>query len=100
MQTPHEGWLNFILHYLQVFDQYFKTCRFQSILSVFRSIGNLEKTVETCKISLPLSESLLIIELKCKHGIAKLYNLRYFEYEGVEVSITSLKCKWSYLIDY
>jgi len=60
----------------------------KSILSVFRSIGNLEKTVETCKISLPLSESLLIIELKCKHGIAKLYNLRYFEYEGVEAEFS------------
>ena len=60
---------------------------FQSILSVFRSIGNLEKTVETCTMSLPLSESLLIIELRCKHGIVKLYNLKFFEYEMVEVSV-------------
>jgi len=60
----------------------------KSILSVFRCIGNLEKTVETCKISLPLTDALLIIELKCKHGIVKLYNLRYFDCEMVEAEFT------------
>lgn len=59
---------------------------FQSILSVFRSIGSLEKSVETCKIMLPLLEALLIIEFRCKHGIVKYFNLRYFECESVEVS--------------
>ncbi len=53
---------------------------------MFRSIGSLEKSVETCTIRLPLLEALLIIEFKCKHGIAKLFNLRYFECESVEVS--------------
>ena len=58
----------------------------QSILSVFRSIGNLEKSVETCQISLPVLEALLIIEFKCKYGIVKLFNLRYFETTAVDVS--------------
>ena len=57
----------------------------QSILSVFRSISSIEKTVETCKIDLPLLEALLIIEIKCKHGIIKHFNLRYFECESVDV---------------
>ncbi|XP_057369553.1 cell cycle checkpoint control protein RAD9A-like isoform X2 [Daphnia carinata] len=64
----------------------------KSILSVFRSIGSLEKSVETCNITLPLLEALLIIEFKCKHGIIKHFNLRYFECESVEAEF----CKSGY----
>nr|SVE75279.1 EOG090X0A9P [Daphnia dolichocephala] len=64
----------------------------KSILSVFRSIGSLEKTVETCSIALPFLEALLIIEFKCKHGIIKHFNLRYFECESVEAEF----CKEDY----
>ncbi|KAK4010634.1 cell cycle checkpoint control protein RAD9A isoform X2 [Daphnia magna] len=64
----------------------------KSILSVFRSIGSLEKSVETCNIMLPLLEALLIIEFKCKHGIIKHFNLRYFECESVEAEF----CKSGY----
>nr|SVE94392.1 EOG090X0A9P [Simocephalus serrulatus] len=60
----------------------------KSILSVFRSIGSLDKSVETCNISLPLLEALLIIEFKCKHGIVKKFNLRYFECESVEAEFS------------
>ncbi|XP_046638173.1 cell cycle checkpoint control protein RAD9A-like isoform X2 [Daphnia pulicaria] len=60
----------------------------KSILSVFRSIGSLEKSVETCKIMLPLLEALLIIEFRCKHGIVKYFNLRYFECESVEAEFS------------
>nr|SVE73710.1 EOG090X0A9P [Daphnia atkinsoni] len=60
----------------------------KSILSVFRSIGSLEKSVETCHITLPLLEALLIIEFKCKHGIIKHFNLRYFECESVEAEFS------------
>lgn len=82
MQTAYEGISLFTMigNHVQVLSTY------QSILSVFRSIANLEKSVETCAISLPRSEALLIIELKCKHGIAKMFNLRYYECESVEVS--------------
>nr|SVE88792.1 EOG090X0A9P [Daphnia sinensis]SVE89416.1 EOG090X0A9P [Daphnia sinensis]SVE90665.1 EOG090X0A9P [Daphnia sinensis]SVE91291.1 EOG090X0A9P [Daphnia sinensis] len=64
----------------------------KSILSVFRSIGSLDKSVETCTITLPLLEALLIIEFKCKHGIVKHFNLRYFECESVEAEF----CKNGY----
>nr|SVE73091.1 EOG090X0A9P [Ceriodaphnia reticulata] len=60
----------------------------KSILSVFRSIGSLEKSVETCNIRLPLLEALLIIEFRCKHGIVKHFNLRYFECESVEAEFS------------
>nr|SVE74334.1 EOG090X0A9P [Daphnia barbata] len=64
----------------------------KSILSVFRSIGSLEKAVETCSIALPFLEALLVIEFKCKHGIIKHFNLRYFECESVEADF----CKEDY----
>ena len=51
-------------------------------VNVFPSIGIVSKSVETYISRL---YALLVVELKCKHGIFKCFNLRFFEANSLEV---------------
>ncbi|XP_014670806.1 PREDICTED: cell cycle checkpoint control protein RAD9A-like isoform X2 [Priapulus caudatus] len=55
----------------------------KSCLSVFRSLSNIERTVDTCKVRLDSNEARLTFQLRCKHGIVKTYNLTYIESEAL-----------------
>ncbi|ESO13046.1 hypothetical protein HELRODRAFT_62760, partial [Helobdella robusta] len=55
-----------------------------SCLMVFKSLSNLEKTVDKCKISLNVDEDRLMFQLQCRHGLVKTYNLTYFECENLQ----------------
>ncbi|XP_068111330.1 cell cycle checkpoint control protein RAD9A isoform X2 [Hyperolius riggenbachi] len=56
----------------------------KSVISVFRSLPSLEKTVEKCLISLNNSNSRLVIQLFCKYGVTKTHNLSYQECESLQ----------------
>ncbi|XP_041348461.1 cell cycle checkpoint control protein RAD9A-like isoform X2 [Gigantopelta aegis] len=56
----------------------------KSILSVFRSMSSIEKSVERVKITLNNDESRLVFQLYCKHGIVKTHNLAFIECETLE----------------
>ncbi|KAM3913193.1 cell cycle checkpoint control protein RAD9A [Leptodactylus fuscus] len=56
----------------------------KSVLSVFRSLASLEKTVEKCVIRLNTASSRLVIQLFCKYGVTKTHNLSYQECESLQ----------------
>ncbi|XP_046579415.1 cell cycle checkpoint control protein RAD9A-like [Haliotis rubra] len=56
----------------------------KSILTVFRSLYTIEKTVERCKIHLDNDESRLVFQLHCRHGIVKTHNLAFIECEQLQ----------------
>ncbi|NP_001082600.1 RAD9 checkpoint clamp component A L homeolog isoform X2 [Xenopus laevis] len=56
----------------------------KSVISVFRSLPSLEKTVEKCLISLNTTNSRLVIQLLCKYGITKTHNLSYQDCESLQ----------------
>ncbi|KAK3085066.1 hypothetical protein FSP39_023670 [Pinctada imbricata] len=56
----------------------------KSCLSVFRSMSNIEKTVERCQITLNLEKARLVFKLYCKHGIVKTHNLAFIECETLQ----------------
>ncbi|XP_040176765.1 cell cycle checkpoint control protein RAD9A [Rana temporaria] len=56
----------------------------KSVVSVFRSLPSLEKTVEKCLISLNTNSSRLVIQLFCKYGVTKTHNLSYQDCESLQ----------------
>ncbi|XP_075073351.1 cell cycle checkpoint control protein RAD9A isoform X1 [Mixophyes fleayi] len=56
----------------------------KSVVSVFRSLPSLEKTVEKCLISLNTARSRLVIQLFCKYGVTKTHNLSYQDCESLQ----------------
>ncbi|KAE8591548.1 hypothetical protein XENTR_v10018489 [Xenopus tropicalis] len=56
----------------------------KTVISVFRSLPSLEKTVEKCLISLNAEKSRLVIQLLCKYGITKTHNLSYQDCESLQ----------------
>ncbi|KAM9326190.1 cell cycle checkpoint control protein RAD9A [Gastrophryne carolinensis] len=64
----------------------------KSVISVFRSLPSLEKTVERCLISLNTSSSRLVIQLFCKYGITKTHNLSYQDCESLQAVYSTDTC--------
>ncbi|GFV22284.1 cell cycle checkpoint control protein RAD9A [Trichonephila clavipes] len=58
----------------------------KSCLMAFRSLPNLEKTVEKCLFDLTSSADYLLLKFFCKHGLVKIYQLPYVENETVQGS--------------
>ena len=56
----------------------------KSCLTVFKSLSNLDKTVEKCRIHLDMKEARLVFQLYCKHGIVKTHNLSFIECETLQ----------------
>ena len=53
-------------HYLSHFS--FLCVFFQSVMTVFRNLSNIDKTVEKCRVSLNTSEDRLVFQMYCRHG--------------------------------
>ena len=54
--------------YSMIVSHFLKLFIFQSCLTVFKSMSNVEKTVEKCQINLNVQKARLIFKLYCKHG--------------------------------
>lgn len=52
---------------------------------VFKSVSNIEKSVESCDIQLNEDECRLVFQLKCRHGILKTHQLTFQECETLQV---------------
>jgi hypothetical protein len=63
----------------------FKNGTFQAILMAFRSINALDKTVESCTITISAKDSKTRIELKCRYNVTKIYSLPFIECESIKV---------------
>ncbi|XP_052261138.1 cell cycle checkpoint control protein RAD9A-like isoform X5 [Dreissena polymorpha] len=64
----------------------------KSILTVFRSLATIEKTVERCKIRLNMKDSRLVFQLYCRHGIVKTHNLAFIECETLQAVFAKDMC--------
>ncbi|XP_071986466.1 cell cycle checkpoint control protein RAD9A isoform X1 [Engystomops pustulosus] len=64
----------------------------KSVLSVFRSLPSLEKTVEKCVIKLNTAASRLVIQLFCKYGVTKTHNLSYQDCESLQAVYNPDSC--------
>ncbi|KAM4692594.1 cell cycle checkpoint control protein RAD9A [Rhinophrynus dorsalis] len=64
----------------------------KSVLSVFRSLPSLEKTVEKCLISLSTTGNSLVIQLLCKYGVTKTHNLSYQDCESLQAVYNTDTC--------
>ncbi|KAG8194856.1 hypothetical protein JTE90_017289 [Oedothorax gibbosus] len=56
----------------------------KSCLMAFRSVPNLEKSVEKCQFDLTAAADYLLLKFFCKHGMVKTYQLHYVENETVQ----------------
>ncbi|XP_055861671.1 cell cycle checkpoint control protein RAD9B-like [Biomphalaria glabrata] len=56
----------------------------KSIMTVFRSLGTIDKTVEKCQISLNMIDARLVFQMYCRHGIIKTHNLAFIECETLQ----------------
>ncbi|XP_022343172.2 cell cycle checkpoint control protein RAD9A-like [Crassostrea virginica] len=64
----------------------------KSCLTVFKSMSNVEKTVEKCQINLNVQKARLIFKLYCKHGIVKTHNLAFIECETLQAVFSKDMC--------
>lgn len=64
----------------------------KSILTVFKSMSTIEKTVERCQIKLNMKEARLVFQLYCKHGIVKTHNLAFIECETLQAVFSKEQC--------
>ncbi|ROT76528.1 hypothetical protein C7M84_004896 [Penaeus vannamei] len=64
----------------------------KACLNVFKSLATLERTVERCKITLDGEEDKLGIQLNCRHGINKTYNLSFIECETLQAVFDRESC--------
>ncbi|XP_002130648.2 cell cycle checkpoint control protein RAD9A [Ciona intestinalis] len=77
----------------------------KTLLQVFKSLANIERSVETCDINLDGDECRLVFQLKCKHGITKTHHLTFQECESLQavfakdLSPNVLKCDHKVLSD-
>ncbi|XP_076041140.1 cell cycle checkpoint control protein Rad9 [Oratosquilla oratoria] len=61
-------------------------------VNVFKNIASLEKSVDKCKLCLDDDEAKFIIQLSCKHGIIKTYNLCFIECETLQAVYDKSTC--------
>lgn len=64
----------------------------KSCLSVFKSLGTIERIVDRCSIKMDLEEESLIFLLYCRHGITKTYNLGYQDCESLQAVFSKNLC--------
>jgi hypothetical protein len=60
---------------------------------VFKSISQLEKTVETAEITLVPLESKLKVRLNCKFSVSKTYTLPFLECEPLKANYDASQAK-------
>ncbi|KAH9488531.1 cell cycle checkpoint control protein rad9a [Bulinus truncatus] len=64
----------------------------KSIMTVFRSLATIDKTVEKCTISLNMTDARLVFQMYCRHGIIKTHNLAFIECETLQAVYSKELC--------
>ena len=57
----------------------------KSLLVVFRSLPNMERTVSKCEITLETRQNYIGVRLSCRFGIIQSFKLHYEECETIHV---------------
>ncbi|KAL7886175.1 hypothetical protein AOLI_G00064700 [Acnodon oligacanthus] len=83
----------FFQRYQTPSDQTFR-CKMpiKSMLTVFRSLSSLERSVEKCRIELNSERSRLTVTLHCKHGLLKTHNLSFQDCESLQAVFDKDSC--------
>ncbi|XP_053181565.1 cell cycle checkpoint control protein RAD9B [Scomber japonicus] len=70
------------------------TCKLvmKSVLSLFRCLASIERTVERCQITVGTPKDRVMIQFFCKHGITKTHNLYFQESEALQAVFASHLC--------
>ncbi|CAK6959564.1 cell cycle checkpoint control protein RAD9B [Scomber scombrus] len=70
------------------------TCKLvmKSVLSLFRCLASIERTVERCQISVGTPKDRVMIQFFCRHGITKTHNLYFQESEALQAVFASHLC--------
>ncbi|CAG5118917.1 unnamed protein product [Candidula unifasciata] len=64
----------------------------KSILTVFKSLPTIDKTVEKCRIALDPTEARLVFQMYCRHGIIKTHKLAFTECETLQAVFSKDLC--------
>lgn len=64
----------------------------KAFLNMFKSLATLERNVEKCKLILDGEEAKLGIQLTCRFGIIKTYNLSFIECETLQAVYDKSTC--------
>lgn len=64
----------------------------KSVMTVFKSMSTIDKTVEKCRISLNMQEARLVFQMYCRHGIVKTHNLAFIECESLQAIASKDLC--------
>lgn len=73
--------------------------RVQGVLVAFKSLNQLDKTVEDCHITACDKACQVTIRFQCRYRVTKTYTLPFIESESLKVRDSSLQ-KYSYLSIY
>lgn len=58
---------------------------FQGFLNAFKSVSALERSVERCKVMMNWEDAKLVVQLNCRYGIVKTFNIAFIECETLQV---------------
>jgi len=64
----------------------------KSVMTVFKSLANIDKTVEKCRIALNMGEARLVFQMHCRHGIVKTHNLAFIECDSLQAVFSKDMC--------
>ncbi|RUS90686.1 hypothetical protein EGW08_001586 [Elysia chlorotica] len=64
----------------------------KSVMTVFRNLAAIDKTVEKCRISLNTVEDRLVFQMYCRHGIIKTHKLAFIECETLQAVSSKDMC--------
>eukprot|EP00052_Salpingoeca_macrocollata_P030062 m.312663 g.312663 ORF g.312663 m.312663 type:complete len:504 (+) comp23048_c0_seq36:444-1955(+) len=69
-------------------------CKVQAkaCLAVFKSMGNIDRSVERCRITFDVEECHLVFVLSCRHDIKKTYRLNFEECETLQALFDKEAC--------
>lgn len=54
------------------------------VYSIFKTLQQIDKTVDRCEVKLDLKQDKLVFKMYCKHGITKTHHLPFIECESME----------------
>ncbi|XP_066940442.1 cell cycle checkpoint control protein RAD9A isoform X2 [Macrobrachium rosenbergii] len=64
----------------------------KAFLNSFKSVATLERNVERCKLIIDGEEARLGVQLTCRYGIVKTYNLSFIECETLQAVYNKSEC--------
>ncbi|EDQ93057.1 uncharacterized protein MONBRDRAFT_22430, partial [Monosiga brevicollis MX1] len=65
----------------------------KAVLAAFKSLTNIDKTVQLCQLTLDVVQARLVIKLICFFDIVKTYNLYYEDFDDVTVVYSKTDCR-------